>query len=94
LIAADYALTEDRLREASAAFLETVADDRTREILRSLQATPASNMLRVLEHLDGRYGGVEGYLRAGGMTTEQLAALRDRLVGTRNAQPGKEEVSG
>lgn len=94
LIAADYALTEDRLREASAAFLETVADDRTREILRGLHATPASNMLRVLEHLDGRYGGVEGYLRAGGMTTEQLAALRDRLVGTRNAQPGKEEVSG
>jgi protein-tyrosine phosphatase len=80
VIAADYALTEDRLREASAAFLDTVADERTREILRGLQPTPASNMLRVLDHLDDNYGGVEGYLRAGGMSTGQLTALRARLV--------------
>lgn len=93
-IAADYALTEGRLEEASKAFLETVADDRTREILRGLQATPGTNMLRVLEHLDEKYDGVEGYLRAGGMSTEQLAALRDRLVDTGNPLPenGKEQV--
>jgi len=84
VIAADYALTEGRLEEASRAFLETVTDERTREILRALQPTPASNMLRVLDHLDERYGGVEGYLRAGGMSTDQLAALRNRLVVTSN----------
>ena len=93
LIAADYALTEARLREASAEFLETIADERTREILRGLQATPASNMLRVLEHLDEKYDGVEGYLRAGGMTAGQLAALRDRLVETRNSERHNEDVS-
>ncbi len=87
-IAADYALTEGRLEEASKAFLETVTDDRTREILRRLQATPGSNMLRVLEHLDEKYDGVEGYLRAGGMSAEQLAALRDRLVATANPLAG------
>lgn len=95
LIAADYALSEGRLEGASKAFLASVPDDRTREILRGLQATPASNMLRVLEHLDEKYDGVEGYLRAGGMSTEQLAALRDRLVDTPNALPDNdnEEVS-
>jgi len=93
VIAADYALTEKRLREAGTAFLETDADNRTREILRGLQATPASNMLRVLEYLDEKYGGAEGYLRAGGMTTEQLAALRDRLVEPRHPQPGQENVT-
>ena len=37
-------------------------------------------MLRVLEHLDEKYGGVEAYLRSGGMTDDQLSALRERLV--------------
>lgn len=93
VIAADYALTEERLRVASTAFLETVADNRTREILRGLQPTPASNMLRVLEYLDEKYDGAEGYLRAGGMSTEQLAALRDRLVEPRDPQSGKADVT-
>jgi protein-tyrosine phosphatase len=92
VIAADYALTEERLREASAAFLDTVEDARTREILRGLQPTPAANMLRVLEHLDEKYDGVEGYLRAGGMTSEQLAALRARLVDDTMAEAGNEDV--
>jgi protein-tyrosine phosphatase len=96
-IAADYALTEGRLASASKAFLDTVTDDRMREIMRSLQATPASNMLRVIEHLDEKYDGVEGYLRAGGMSTEQLAALRDRLVDSANLPPehgtGADDVS-
>jgi protein-tyrosine phosphatase len=83
-IAADYALTEGRLEEASNAVLKTVADERTRKILRGLQATPGSNMLRVLEYLDEKYDGVEGYLRAAGMSSEQLAALRDRLLDVTN----------
>lgn len=80
LIAADYALTEERLREESIAFLETVDDIERREILRGLQPTPASNMIVVLDHLNDKHGGVEAFLRAGGMTTEQLDALRARLV--------------
>lgn len=32
------------------------------------------------DHLDTRYGGVEGYLNAGGIPPEQFSTLRDRLV--------------
>jgi protein-tyrosine phosphatase len=78
-IAADYALTEARLAEESAAFLEGVADLTLRENYRRLQPTPPSNMLQVLDHLDRRYGGAAGYLEAGGMTAAQVSALRERL---------------
>ena len=37
-------------------------------------------MQGVLDHLDGEYGGVAAYLRAGGMSDEQLRTLRERLV--------------
>jgi len=37
-------------------------------------------MLKTLEHLDKQYGGVEGYVRAIGLTTEQIGRLRDALV--------------
>jgi hypothetical protein len=37
-------------------------------------------MTAVLDHLEDTYGGVTAYLRAGGMSEEQLSALRDRLV--------------
>ena len=80
VIAADYALTEARLAQVDRAHLDTVADEKTREILRGLQPTPATNMIAVLDHLDETYGGVEGYLRSGGMADEQFEALRERLV--------------
>jgi protein-tyrosine phosphatase len=78
-IAADYALTEARLAEDSAAFLEGVADLALRENYRRLQPTPPSNMRQVLDHLDQRYGGVASYLEAGGMSSAQVATLRNRL---------------
>lgn len=89
VIAADYALTEARLADADRAYLERVTDPDTREIMRALQATPASNMTTVLDHLNTRYGGAEAYLRSGGMTTDQLERLRSRLVA-----PGPASVAG
>jgi protein-tyrosine phosphatase len=80
VIAADYALTESRLAELDRAYLDRVSDPHLRELMQGLQATPASNMISVLDHLNTRYGGVEAYLRGGGMTTEQLERLRSRLV--------------
>lgn len=79
-IGADYALTEERLAEESAAYLEGLDDPKIREIARRLQPTPAENMVQVFEHLNRRYGGVEDYLTAGGMTSAQLDALRGRLL--------------
>jgi protein-tyrosine phosphatase len=38
-------------------------------------------MLELLAHLDERYGGVEAYLRAIGLTAEQIASVRRQLVG-------------
>jgi protein-tyrosine phosphatase len=80
VIGADYALTESRLAEVDRAYLERVSDPAMREVMRGLQATPASNMITVLEHLDQRYGGVEAYLKGGGMTSDQLERLKSRLV--------------
>jgi protein tyrosine/serine phosphatase len=80
VIAADYALTESRLAEVDRAYLDRVSDPNRRKLMQALQATPASNMITVLDHLTTRYGGVEDYLRRGGMTTDQLDRLRSRLV--------------
>jgi protein tyrosine/serine phosphatase len=80
VVAADYALTEQRIAPAMEEALARLADEVQREQFRQYQATPASNMLTVLEHLDEKYGGVEEYLRAGGMTDDQLQRLRDRLM--------------
>ncbi|GAB3417773.1 tyrosine-protein phosphatase [Flindersiella endophytica] len=79
-IAADYALTEERLAEESAAYLERLDDPKIREITRRLQPTPAANMVQVFEHLTSKYGSVVDYLTAGGMTAAQRDALRDRLT--------------
>jgi protein-tyrosine phosphatase len=80
VVAGDYALTETRLAALIEDYLAAIEDDAQREEARGYQATPAENLLRVLEHLDDRYGGAVAYLRSGGMTDEQLTALRRRLV--------------
>jgi protein-tyrosine phosphatase len=80
VIASDYALTESRLAEMDRAYLDRVRDPHLRELMQGLQATPASNMISVLDHLNTKYGGVDAYLREGGMTTDQLERLRSRLV--------------
>jgi protein-tyrosine phosphatase len=79
-IAADYALTEVRFAEHYQRYLDSLEDDAAREDARAYQATPPENLHVVLRHLQDRYGGVEAYLRRGGMTDAQLDALRARLV--------------
>jgi len=76
-IAADYALTEERLRAEEVG--EDALPPERREIVRRLRPTPPENMLTVLDHLAERYDGVEGYLRHGGLTPAQRDALRARL---------------
>jgi protein-tyrosine phosphatase len=79
-IAADYALTETRLAEDNKAQLAAIADPELREVLRGLQPTPASNMLTVLDRLTEKHGDAADFLRTAGMSDNQLAALRERLV--------------
>ena len=79
-IAADYALSEERLRPRHEAWLAAAETDAERERVRRISRTPAAAMLGVFEDLDQRYGSVDGYLRAAGLTDEELALARGRLV--------------
>ena len=80
-IAADYALSEERLQPRHAAWLEEAGTEAERERIRRIAATPAESMVGVLVELERRYGSVEAYLRAGGITDEDLRLVRDRLRG-------------
>ena len=79
-IAEDYALSA---RYLVAAYLdvypEKSAADYTWQHYQDEFCSP-DVMLKTLEHLDKQYGGVEGYVRAIGLTTEQIGSLRDALV--------------
>lgn len=82
-IAEDYALSAEYRREVDADWLENGPGDRAERarILEKFRPR-VPVMLEVLGHLDQRYGGVEGYLRAAGVTTEEIARLRERIVPT------------
>ncbi len=80
-VAADYARHR---RAAGAVRREVPGHDRRRAACASSGAATrrrrSTFMLDVLDHLENEHGGVEAYLRSGGMTDEQLTALRERLV--------------
>ena len=80
-IAADYALSEERLRPRHDAWFEAAETEEELARLRRIARTPAASMAGVLAELDSRYGGVEGYLRSAGVTDEELRLVRARLRG-------------
>jgi protein-tyrosine phosphatase len=73
-IAADYALSADRLRPRYDSLI-AAADEDGKERLRQENFSDPATMLAVLEGFD-----VVGYLRRGGATAEDLAAVRTRLL--------------
>jgi protein-tyrosine phosphatase len=80
-VAADYALSEERLRPRHERWLASAETEAERERMRRISVTPPAAMAGVLRELDRRYGGVDGYLLAGGASEEDLAAVRRRLRG-------------
>lgn len=78
-IAEDYALSEERLKPRHDRWLAEAETEAERERLRRILVTPAESMLGVLHELERRYGSVEGYLRAGGLTDEDIEHIRRRL---------------
>jgi len=80
-IAADYSLSEERLRPRHEAWLAEAGTEAERERIRRITATPAAAMAGVLHELERRYGSAEGYLRAGGIGDEELELVRKRLRG-------------
>lgn len=79
-IAEDYALSAHCLQERYDADLAALSGESEREWLRELQRTDPATMLRFFEALDEQHGGAAAYLRAGGLTPEQLDRLRRRLL--------------
>ena len=43
--------------------------------------TPAAAIEHALAWVDAEHGGADGYLQSGGLTADELAALRTRLTG-------------
>jgi protein tyrosine/serine phosphatase len=79
-IAADYALSETRLRPRQEALLAAAETEAERERLRRIGATPAAALVGVFEALERRYGSVEAYLVAAGVTDVDFDRIRARLL--------------
>jgi len=76
-VAADYALTGANL---TSGWLDAAPDETERRRRAFKQQTPADAIARTLRALEERYGDVDSYLRASGVTDVQLARLRGRLA--------------
>jgi protein-tyrosine phosphatase len=80
-IAADYAMSEERLRPRHDMWLAEAGTEVERERIRRIAATPAESMVGVLEELERRHGSIEAYLHSAGLTHEDLEHARERLRG-------------
>lgn len=80
-IAADYAVSEERLRPREAEWLAEAQTEEERDIIRRRSRTPAEAMLRVFADLEREYGSVEGYLRFAGAAESDFERVRRRLLG-------------
>ena len=80
-VARDYAATTANLAEVHDAWIAEADSDQERRRRTHITASPFEAMRDVLEELEGRYGGAEGYLRAAGVPEEALDRIRARLLG-------------
>lgn len=80
-IAADYALSEERLLPRHQAWFDAAETDEELERLRRIAQSPAASMTGVFAELERRYGSVDGYLRHIGLTDQELDQVRARLRG-------------
>src|SRR5262249_48368933 len=88
-IAEDYALSTEYLRPYDEDWLANGPGERAeREAAYAKYYSRAEVMLEVLAYLDERYGSPEVYLLHAGVTPEEIARLRARLL------PGIGESSG
>ena len=80
-IAADFALSEERLRERHEGWLEAAESEEERQQLRRIAQTRPETMLGVFAELRRRYGSVEAYLRDAGVSGDDCDRARARLRG-------------
>jgi protein-tyrosine phosphatase len=79
-IGEDYAVTAANLEPSTSRWIPKVADATERAKWEKLRDTPSGAMIRVVQEIERRYGDVASYLRAAGLSDEQVERLRERLV--------------
>jgi protein-tyrosine phosphatase len=80
IIAEDYALSGENLRERTDAWVASAPDQREeRERDVALWYPHPQIMLEALAFVDERFGGTESYLRSAGLDPTEIAQLRERL---------------
>jgi protein tyrosine/serine phosphatase len=80
-IAADYALSEERLRPRHEEWFAAAETEEALERLRRVAQTPAEAMSGLLAELERRHGGVAAYLTSIGVSDDDLERVRARLRG-------------
>jgi protein-tyrosine phosphatase len=78
-IAADYALSEERLRPRHDAWLEAAETEAERKRLERITQTPPEVITGLFEELERRYGSIERYLASAGVSDGDLGRARSRL---------------
>jgi protein-tyrosine phosphatase len=78
-IAADYAVSEERLRLQREGWLENATTEAEREEIRRTSRTPPEAMVGVFDELRRRYGGIAAYLQSGGLDDDDLELAAARL---------------
>lgn len=82
-IAADYALSAERLQPRTQEWLRTGQGERAEREQELARSSPrAEVMLEVLDNIEERYDGVESYLLGTGVVPRDVTSLRKRLVGS------------
>src|SRR5579884_3217096 len=80
VVADDYALSAEQLRAFDEEWLANGPGTRAEREKRFARFSPTREvMLEVLDHLDRRYGGVEAYASAAGITDADIAGLQQRM---------------
>ena len=79
-VAEDYALSGPVVGPLVDDWIAAAEDGHERAFRSRVSAAPAEGLRRVLRKLQERWGGAEEYLRAAGVTEDEIARLRARLV--------------
>lgn len=80
-IAADYALSEERLQPRHEQWFAAAKSDEELERLKRVTQTPAESMSGLLAEVERRHGSVAAFLRSIGVSDDDLDRVRARLRG-------------
>jgi protein-tyrosine phosphatase len=78
-IAADYAETDSQMATRYEEWLAAAPPAQLAAMREDLRCPP-ERIVGVLDHLEKRWGGVEGYLEAAGMSAADVSTLRSKLT--------------